>query len=149
MWTTWVRQINVDKGVNAKSLSCCQGVFEGESSENFAVAVLWCLKITLPDNMDPMTFLLEVLGGLNLKPTFIVEVDKIFRFRSKNLEELLMLLKRLRDDLQLIVPVVVLSSSRSALSLELSPASLRVAFFSITDLTENECRQFFQSVIDT
>ena len=121
--------------------------YEGENSEDFAIAVLRSLRITLPDNTDPVTFLLEVLEMLNTKPIFVMEVDK--RFGSKHLEQLLLLLKRLGDDLQLMVPIVVLSSSRSALSLELSATSLRAEFFPITDLTENECRQFLQSVMDT
>ena len=76
----------------------------------------------------------------------MVEVDK--RFGSKRLEQLLLLLKHLGDNLQLVAPITVLSSSRSALSLKISPTSLRAAFFPITDLTD-ECRQFVQSVMDT
>jgi hypothetical protein len=123
-----------------------KGFFRGESEDDFAIAVLQSLKVTLLDNTNPMTFLLDVLTELEEKPTFLVEVDR--RFGSKRLEQLLLLMKRLGDDMQLVQPIVVLSSSRSALTLEINASSLRVKLIPIPHLTENECRQFLQKVMD-
>ena len=97
--------------------------YEGEISGDFAIAVLRSLNVTLPDSTDPMTFLLDVVTKLEEKHTLVVEVDT--RFGSKRLEDLLLLMKRFGDDLQLVQPVVILSSSRAALTLEINASSLR------------------------
>ena len=48
--------------------------YAGKSNEDFANAVLRSLKITLPDNTNPMTFLLDVLTKLKEKPAFVVNL---------------------------------------------------------------------------
>ena len=60
------------------------------------------------------------------RPIFIVEVDK--KFPSESLEELLLLMKQLGDDSKLVKPIVVLSSSRSALGLNIGIRKLAGSF---------------------
>ena len=95
--------------------------------------------------MDPVTFLRDVLDMLPKKPIFLVEVDK--KFASESLEELLLLMKHLGDDSRLVEPIVVLSSSRSALGLNITPTKLRAKFVTVTDFTPEQSRQFFQQLL--
>ena len=119
--------------------------FKGKDDNDFAMAVFQSLKITLPTNSDAVTFLRDVLSSLPKRPIFLVEVDK--RFASESLEELLLLMKHLGDDSKLVEPIVVLSSSRSALGLHITPIALRSDFIEMTDLTLEQSRQFFDLLL--
>lgn len=78
-------------------------------------------------------------------PTFVVEVDE--RFDSVYLQKLLLFLKHLGDDEKLLKPVVVLSSSRAAFGLDISYNDLRASFIAIDDLTVDECRMFYRTLL--
>ena len=95
-------------------VSSCPNFFNGKDGTDFAKAVFQSLSIRLPANADPVTFLRDILHMLSKRPIFIVEVDK--KFPSKSLEELLLLMKQLGDDSNLLKtncgPVIFSLSSR-------------------------------------
>ena len=123
--------------------------YDGSTDKEFAEAVFRSLSINLPSSTDPKSFLIQVLEMLRKektnKPIFLVEVDK--RFGSSNLESLLLFLKTLGDDCKLVLPIVILSSSHSALGLKIEPGALRSRFIDITDLTHDESRKFFSELL--
>ena len=121
--------------------------FNGKDGTDFAKAVFQSLKITLPANVDPVTFLRDVLNMLPKRPIFVVEVDT--KFPSESLQDLLLLMKHLGDDTKLVKPIVVLSSSRSALSLKIGTAKLRAKYITVADITYAEGQQFFHEVLSS
>ena len=90
--------------------------------------------------MPPGNFLVMVLKEIrnmgHRRLTVVIEVDK--RFDDSHLEELLLLCKRLGDDFRLMTPTVVLSSSRSAFSMNINARELRAKFVEVSDLSDEE-----------
>ena len=95
--------------------------YQGSSDDEFALAVLEALKVPCPQGVQPLSLVNETLVGIKTKhqltPLFFIEVD--VRYTSKQLVNLLLLLKRFGDDRKLVKSVVVVSSSRAALTLEI------------------------------
>ena len=122
--------------------------FKGDTMNDFALALMSSLNVRCPPEMVPEVFMKSVLSrvksNMHRKPVIVIEVDK--RFSGAQLENLLLLCKELGDDTQLIIPVVVLSSSRAAFS-NISAADLRAEFVEVEDLSEEETRAFLSKVL--
>lgn len=125
--------------------------YNGISEDDFANAIFSSLQVKCPGGIRPSIFLEIVLKDVRDKehklPTLIVEVDK--RFDGAHLEELLLICKHLGDDLKLVMPVVVLSSSRAAFGMQLCANVLRAKYVEVDDLSEDEARTFLFKALKT
>ena len=119
--------------------------YNGSSIDEFALALFRSLNLQCPNTMSPGNFLVMVLKEIrnmgHQRPTVVIEVDK--RFDGPHLEELLLLCKRLGDDFRLMTPIVILSSSRSAFSMNINAIELRAKFVEVSDLSNEESRCFW------
>ena len=97
--------------------------YEGESSGDFAIAVLRSLNVSLPESTDPMIFLLDVLTKLEENP--YISGGSRYKVWVQEVRGSLIVDEAILDDLQLVQPVVIVSSSRAALTLEINASSLR------------------------
>ena len=124
--------------------------YNGNSEDEFANAIFGSLEILCPITMPPTSFLMAVLKEIRAQghqlPTLVIEVDK--RFYGPHLENLLLTCKRLGDDLKLVAPVVVLSSSRAAFGMHINPGDLRAKFLEVDDLSEVEARSLLFKALE-
>ena len=121
------------------------------SRKYFAESVLCSLKVDPPSGVSPEKFV-ETLFG-NCKGSLpIVAIEADIRCNGEQLQNLLLLLKRWGADLELIQPIVTLSSSRAAYGLTIDHRSLRTDIFTVHDLSAAEsdevlflnCKQFVE-----
>ncbi|CAI7999918.1 hypothetical protein GBAR_LOCUS2811 [Geodia barretti] len=84
-------------------------------------------------------------GSLEHPPVLVVEVNE--RFTSpKALEELALTLKDWGHDEALVRPIVVLSTSRAAMGLEIGMDELRAEFASVGDLDREEAKRYIEQL---
>ena len=84
-------------------------------------------------------------AGLEHPPVLVVEVKE--RFTSpKALEELALTLKDWGHDEALVHPIVVLSTSRAAMGLDIGMDELRAEFARVSDLDREEAKQYIKQL---
>ena len=84
-------------------------------------------------------------AGLGHPPVLVVEVNK--RFISPTaLEEIVLPLKDWGHDKALVRPIVVLSTSRAAMGLEIGMDELRAEFATVGDLTDEEAKCYIKKL---
>ena len=86
----------------------------------------------------------ETYAGLGHPPFLVVEVNK--RFTSPALEELALTLKDWGHDEGLVCPIVVLSTSRAAMGLEIGMVELRAEFACVRDLDHKEAKGYIEKL---
>ena len=126
-------------------------LYNGVCQNDLAKAIFGLLRVVCPESIEPSNFLEIVLKSVQDKgyrlPTLIIEVNT--RYDSAKLEDLLLTCKHLGDDSGLVVPVVVLSSSRAAFGMHLSDDELRAEYVEVDDLSEDEARTFLFKALKT
>ena len=133
---------------NIPSVVCVR--YLGSTEDDFANSLLSSVNVECKKGMLPLVFMNAVLSEIksrgHRKPVIIIEVDK--RFGGEQLENLLLLCKYLGDDKQWIIPIIVLSSTRAAFSMDIGATDLRAEFLEVDDLSEEETRRFLSSVLE-
>lgn len=102
----------------------------------------------LPEGLSRPTLIMGVLRILDkwkILPTLLLEVNA--QCSTETLQVILTRLKEWGDDAKLMKSVVVLSSTRAAMTLNIGLNSLRVVCVSIPDLTEDEVQQFVMQML--
>ena len=83
-------------------------------------------------------------AGVEHPPVLVVEVNE--RFTPKALEELALTLKDWGHDKALVRPIVVLSTSRAAMGLDIAMDEVRAEFASVGDLDREEAKRYIEKL---
>ena len=125
-------------------------LFDGTSQDDLANAIFTSLSVVCPAHSAPANFLECVLEKFKSQgyrlPTLIIEVDK--RFGPERLENLLLTCKRLGSDLNLAIPIVILSSSRAAFGMHINAFELRAEYIEVNDLSVEESQIFLHKALE-
>ena len=87
----------------------------------------------------------EGYAGLEHPPVLVVEVNERFK-EVKALEELALTLKDWGQDKALVRPIVVLSTSRAAMGLDIAMDEVRAEFASVGDLDREEAKRYIEQL---
>ena len=127
-------------------VSVCLDTQSSFSEEKFEEKVM--KTIGLAQSGTNATALLSLaLEGLRESqeelPIFVIEADE--RCTPDQLQSLLILMKQYGSDKQLIRPIIVLSSSTSIFGLTIWHKELRLRYFHVDDLTDEQCLEYVES----
>ncbi|CAI7999916.1 hypothetical protein GBAR_LOCUS2811 [Geodia barretti] len=84
-------------------------------------------------------------GSLEHPPVLVVEVNERFT-SSKAFEDLALMLKHWGYEEALVCPIVVLSTSRAAMGLDIGMDELRAEFASVDDLDHEKAKQYIEKL---
>ncbi|CAI7999920.1 hypothetical protein GBAR_LOCUS2811, partial [Geodia barretti] len=125
---------------------------ESQLDQELACAITKSLGLHTNKQVDHTEVVVNALkeirrnpGSLEHPPVLVVEVNE--RFTSpKALEELALTLKDWGHDEALVRPIVVLSTSRAAMGLEIGMDELRAEFASVGDLDREEAKRYIEQL---
>ena len=127
---------------------------QGHVGQKLACAITESMGLHTNKQVDHLEVVVNALkeirsergyAGLGRPPVLVVEVNK--RFTSPgSLEELALTLKGWGHDEALVCPIVVLSTSRAAMGLEIGMDELRAEFATIGDLTDKEAKCYIKQL---
>jgi hypothetical protein len=145
--TTAVRETMKDnKGVVVATLAG-----ESQLEQELACAITKSLGLHTNKQVDHTEVVVNALkeirekpGSLKHPPVLVVEVNE--RFTSKALKELALTLKDWGHEEALVRPIVVLSTSRAAMGLEIGMDELRAVFASVGDLDREEAKRYIEQL---
>ena len=120
------------------------------SEEKFAENVMKTIGVSYTQpgtDVNVMALLFIALRGLRQSqeelPIFVIEADD--RCTPDQLQSLLLLMKQYGADKKLIRPIIVLSSSTSVFGLTIWHKELRLRYFHVDDLTDEQCLEYVES----
>jgi hypothetical protein len=145
--TTAVRETMKDnKGVVVATLAG-----ESQLEQELACAITKSLGLHTNKQVDHTEVVVNALkeirekpGSLKHPPVLVVEVNE--RFTSKALKELALTLKDWGHEEALVRPIVVLSTSRAAMGLEIGMEELRAEFASVGDLNREDAEEYIEQL---
>ena len=148
--TTAVREIlEGKKGVVVATLSG-----ESELGHKLARAITESLGLPTNEQVNYTDVVVNALkeirrkpgyAGLEHPPVLVVEVNERFK-EVKALEELALTLKDWGQDKALVRPIVVLSTSRAAMGLDIAMDEVRAEFASVGDLDREEAKRYIEQL---
>ena len=127
---------------------------EGQMGQKLASTITESLGLHTNKQVDHTEVVVNALkkirskagyAGLGRPPVLVVEVNKRFT-SAKSLEELALTLKDWGHDEGLVCPIVVLSTSRAAMGLEIGMDELRAEFTCVGDLDHEEARRYIKQL---
>jgi hypothetical protein len=148
--TTAVRETMKDnKGVVVATLAG-----ESQLEQELACAITKSLGLHTNKQVDHTEVVVNALkeirrepgyAGLMHPPVLVVKVNERFT-SSKALEELALTLKDWGHEEALVRPIVVLSTSRAAMGLEIGMEELRAEFASVGDLNREDAEEYIEQL---